>query len=280
MNEKNEQIIKPASPNPSTREIQTAHGLSAAISADMKDQEPVPDWLPGLVLALNDPHMRSKFRTTAKLLAGIGHIPPEPAGEEKNGWDGRPQAGILIRRALIHAEELRELVPLQFSRELVRETSRLAGAGGDPSGNPETRDAWERLPTAIRWAAAARDYLENEAPTPDSMRAVDRAQLAQESLSCAQLVVDEELERRRNLPGTKQRGRKLYYEHIQQRCGAAPGQLVVIDVLTGEYEVDDHHGAALRRLVERCPEALTWTERFGSPSPSRTRSMPDPGNSR
>ena len=175
---------------------------------------------------------------------------------------------MLVRKALIHDENLMDLVPLQFSRELLDEVSHITGAGGDTSGNPGTQESWAKITNAARWAAVALDYLENEEPSPENMRAVQHAHQAEECLNWAYDIVNLEIERQRTgLPGTKHQGRKIYYEHIQQQCRAHQGQFVVIDINSGDYEVGNDHGRALRRLVERRPSALCWTERYGCPNP-------------
>ena len=43
------------------------------------------------------------------------------------------------------------------------------------------------------------------------------------------------------------------------------GKVVVIDVNSGDYEVADDDATALFRLLERQPDAFTWTERVGYP---------------
>ncbi len=43
------------------------------------------------------------------------------------------------------------------------------------------------------------------------------------------------------------------------------GRVVVIDVNSGDYEVADDDATALFRLLERQPDAFTWTERVGYP---------------
>ena len=41
------------------------------------------------------------------------------------------------------------------------------------------------------------------------------------------------------------------------------GKLVVIDVTTGNYEMDGRDIDLCMKLLERNPEALTWAERVG-----------------
>ena len=50
------------------------------------------------------------------------------------------------------------------------------------------------------------------------------------------------------------------------------GRMVVIDVNTGDYEIDDDDLTATLRLRERNPGAITWGERVGYPAPYRMSS--------
>ena len=66
-------------------------------------------------------------------------------------------------------------------------------------------------------------------------------------------------------------GRKIY-EGIREEMEANHwGELVVIDVHSGDYEVGEYKGprsdlALTKRLWERRPGALTWAERVGNES--------------
>ena len=264
------------SPNPSRRETQTAHAISEAMGLHLRGYDHVPEWLPGLIFGLRDPHIAGKFRENLQLLSNIVHFPRGNPSEMTTGqhpWDGSVIAGALVHRALAHARVLRETRPLRFTRELEAELESVVRGAGDPSGGPEKAEPWQRMATAINWARVARDYLENEEPTPENARAVELAQLAMECLHWAKDTVDLETEQRRNQPGAKQRGRKLYYERIHDECGASRGQFVVIDVTTGEYEVDDDRRTALHRLIDRRPQALVWTEMQGRPDPFVNRDL-------
>jgi hypothetical protein len=46
---------------------------------------------------------------------------------------------------------------------------------------------------------------------------------------------------------------------------------VVVDVDTGDFEVDDLMGPALDRMLARRPDAELWLERAGSPAAVRLR---------
>ena len=74
---------------------------------------------------------------------------------------------------------------------------------------------------------------------------------------------------------TSEKGRAIYDEKIRHIVEADPsqkGRVVVIDIYTGEYEIADSDGEALRRLLDRCPDAYTWAERVGYPAVYEIRS--------
>ena len=60
------------------------------------------------------------------------------------------------------------------------------------------------------------------------------------------------------------RGKAIYRERIQQLVDPAKkGSFVVIDVETGDYEIDAGDAAATRRLLDRRPDAVTYGVRVG-----------------
>ena len=62
-------------------------------------------------------------------------------------------------------------------------------------------------------------------------------------------------------------GRAMYGEMRSQLETSHRGRMVVIDVNTGDYEIDDDDLTATMRLRERNPGAITWGERVGYPAP-------------
>ena len=59
-------------------------------------------------------------------------------------------------------------------------------------------------------------------------------------------------------------GRAIYKEEILPLLKADDkGKVVVIDVNSGDYEIDYDDAAAMFRLIERRPAAFTWSERVG-----------------
>ena len=59
-------------------------------------------------------------------------------------------------------------------------------------------------------------------------------------------------------------GEKIYRERIRPMLTEADiGNLVVIDVNSGEYEIDENDAAASHRLHERLPDAFGYCIRVG-----------------
>lgn len=68
---------------------------------------------------------------------------------------------------------------------------------------------------------------------------------------------------------TRAKGKAIYNEKIRHIVEADPsqkGRVVVIDIYTGEYEIDDNDWVVLRRLLDRCPDVYIWAERVGYPA--------------
>ena len=63
-------------------------------------------------------------------------------------------------------------------------------------------------------------------------------------------------------------GRAIYDEKIRDKMTPEDkGKLVVIDIHSGDYEIDSDDAAALFRLIERRPDAFTWAKRVGYRTP-------------
>lgn len=67
------------------------------------------------------------------------------------------------------------------------------------------------------------------------------------------------------------RGNKIYNEHIKHLVNFEEdkGKFVVIDVESGDYEIDRRDAAATRRLYERRPDAVSHAVRIGRPTAYR-----------
>ena len=62
-------------------------------------------------------------------------------------------------------------------------------------------------------------------------------------------------------------GQAIYSEKIRDALRPDDeGKVVVVDISSGDYEIDADHIAALLRIRQRHPEARTWTVRVGHPA--------------
>ena len=60
------------------------------------------------------------------------------------------------------------------------------------------------------------------------------------------------------------RGQAIYRKKIRPLVYTQmKGQIVVIDVNSGDYEIDDDDARAFETLIARRPGARTWVERVG-----------------
>ena len=63
------------------------------------------------------------------------------------------------------------------------------------------------------------------------------------------------------------RGEAIYRERIRHLVEPhETGKFVVIDIYSGDYEIDERDADASVRLLSRHPEAMTWAVRIGYPS--------------
>ena len=59
-------------------------------------------------------------------------------------------------------------------------------------------------------------------------------------------------------------GKAIYRDHIKELVKHThKGKLVIIDVKSGDYEIDDDDITAVLRLRERQPNAITYAVRVG-----------------
>ncbi len=66
------------------------------------------------------------------------------------------------------------------------------------------------------------------------------------------------------------RGTAIYEERIRHLVEPREkGKFIVIDVYSGDYEIDERDGAATGRLLRRRPGAMTWAVRVGYPTAYR-----------
>lgn len=62
------------------------------------------------------------------------------------------------------------------------------------------------------------------------------------------------------------RGNKLYSEIIEKQVASLKGQVVAIDVLSGDFSVAKNAVLAVKDLRTRQPNAEPWGIRIGSPA--------------
>ena len=270
-----ENIIPPTIQTPTRRELDIALGLMAAMNSQ--------DWLPGLILGLNDPELRDRYEAPLARLA-LALRPddqlPQQVLERAATWQGDPSVARLALMAEYHAEKIQETVKTAYTQELLYCVRAATAANLDPTGENLSMDQyqdWRHLTTAIAWAHIAREMLENNEETPEIREALGHAENAVECLQWAISRVDVLRKSKHHPePGAARRGRQIYYDRILAESGARKGQFVVIDVRSGDYEVANSRNEAARILRERQPDAFTWTERAGYPSPYRGTLRPTP----
>ena len=65
-------------------------------------------------------------------------------------------------------------------------------------------------------------------------------------------------------------GRAIYQKLVPRLADTAKkGQIVVIDINNGDYEIADDDITATDLLTKRRPDAITWAGRVGYPAPYR-----------
>ncbi len=72
------------------------------------------------------------------------------------------------------------------------------------------------------------------------------------------------------------RGEELYESSIRELVDTPPnkGRVIVIDIDSGEYEIDTDHLAAVNRARARNPNALLYATRVGYPALGRIGRWP------
>ncbi len=78
-----------------------------------------------------------------------------------------------------------------------------------------------------------------------------------------------------SLKAIAEKGEKIYLEAIKPHIDLEQerGNFVVIEVETGDYEIDRRDAVATRRLLDRHPEAVTYAVRVGRPTAYRMTGM-------
>ena len=254
---------------------------------------PAPPWLLGLLGSVTSPLTESGgYRRAARVLRqfDIEEIlsTPEEVVEHLLEWEGDEDVGLFALRAAYHAGTTAQLVDREYVKDLVEIVEDLTGARRDPlaaPGDPDSLRWWRQLPDAIATAANAYELLEwecnnavleKENPELWQMeQAAEQASLARRYLWEAReaLVEKNSDARSRSSIGdlTDEEwsliGRDLYHNRIRKENALVKGQFVAIDIKSGDFEVGDNDHEAHIRLRERRPDARTWTEKVGYPTP-------------
>ncbi len=67
-----------------------------------------------------------------------------------------------------------------------------------------------------------------------------------------------------------ERGEQIYRERLRDRVEEQHrGRFLVLDILSGDYEIDDRDVIASGRLLERHPEGVLFGVRIGHPTAYR-----------
>jgi hypothetical protein len=72
-----------------------------------------------------------------------------------------------------------------------------------------------------------------------------------------------------------QRGQALYEQQIRAQVEAShPGQFLILEIETGDYEIDAEDVRALQRAKAKHPEGAFYIVRVGSPTAYRLGAQP------
>ena len=257
--------------NTSPRERDVLRGIISALQYEDAGEEIAPKWLTGLLLGLSDPNLSKRYETALSWLASsqhpTGETPPEILGRSI-AWRGNPEVGRLVMLASHHAGELHGILGEAYTQGLLDCIRPMTAADADPTGDPNEFETWKNIETSINWAHVCCQMIGTREANPENERALEMAESIRECLQWARTRVDSVLRERNNPePLAAHKGRTLYYNRILEESRAKPGEFVIIDIRSGDYQVGHSDRDASRILRERQPDAFTWTERAGYPSP-------------
>ena len=273
--------------------------IEGGIRGVTSQDNPMPSWLVGVLAALAHPAIGSKYRKVTRILRQfdieeIQNIPEEVIADLSE-WEGDEDVGLFTSQAAHLAEELAREVDREYVKDLLAVVKEIADSRRDPGSDPANQDLarkWARLSDAIALAGTACDLLELDCQRgmteigspnlPAVEAAVGHAARIRlylcEARDCLEEKKDEE--RKARLPDggfhddPTLRGRDLYHNRIRGELKAKQGDFVVIDLRTGDYEVGESESEAWFKLRERRPDAFTWVERVGYPTPYRMAARP------
>jgi hypothetical protein len=248
-------------------------------------ESPLPRWYRKVVYSLANPFINSKYRKFIATLRKFDFeemvTTPAEILEDAEEWKGDPDAGLFTLEAQHYATELSRTFNGEFIRDLQEAVDELANSGADPSSAPGSSElawTWEKLPDAIAFADIACELLSNAPESPANEIALQYAEAIRDRLGWVQTCLQLRRAATRKLvagpDGTDldvtTLGRDLYHNHIRREIDLKKGDFVVIDVTSGDYEVGDSETEVWMRLKERRPEAITWVEQVGFPTPYKT----------
>ena len=256
--------------------------IEGGIQGTVSNEDSLSPWYRKLVFGLASPYIGTKYR---KFVATLRKFDPDEISgtpeeilESEAEWHGNRNVGLLTLKAQHHATELFRIVSKEYVKDLEEAVNELAAAGADPSFDPtnyELARAWENLPDAIAYAHIACEMLSGTPESPETEVALGYAENIRECLiwaqACSTLQRAVTKKPLRSADGTeidvRALGRDLYQNRIRRQITAEKGDSVVIDVQSGDYEVGETEDDARKRLLKRRPDAITWLERVGYPTP-------------
>ena len=284
-------------------EANVISGMLSMIEGGMRgvasQSNPMPSWLVGVLAALAHPAIGSKYRKVTRILRQfdieeIQNIPEEVIADLAE-WEGDEDVGVFTLQAAHLAEELAREVDRAYVKDLLEVVKEIADSRRDPSSAPADQALarkWARLSDAIAMAGTVYDLLEldcRKAVTETGVPNLPAVEAAAEHAARIRLYLCESrdsLEEKReevrkarlpdgaSLVDPALRGRDLYHNRIRPGLKADKGDFVVIDMRSGDYEVGKSESEAWTKLRERQPDAYTWVERVGYPTPYQVVSRP------
>lgn len=253
-------------------------------SINEAEQSGMPRWMRGILYGLPFQGLGSRYRKTLRMVRTFDieaiASTPDVVVEQIAQWRGDADVGLATLQAAYHAKELYRIVGKDYVRDVLAVVSEIAETKRDPNAEPGNGDLarqWSKLSDAIALADTSYSLLTMAPEALELEEALSHAEKVGMYLRDAQSALQESRESQRRTVMTDDgveidiatKGRDLYHNGIRDSINAEEGQVVVIDVKSGAWEVDGDDATATLRLLERCPNAITWAERVGYPTVHR-----------
>ena len=253
-------------------------------SINEAERSNMPRWLRGILYGLPVQTLGSRYRKTLRMVRtfDVEEIAstPDVVVEQIAQWHGDADVGLATLQAAYHADELYRITGKADVRDVLAVVAEIADTKSDPNAEPGNSDLarrWSTLSDAIALADISYSLLKMEPQALGLEEALSHAEKLGMYLRDAQSALQESHESQRRTVVTDNgeeidvasRGRDLYHNRVRYLVNGEKGQVVVIDVKSGAWEVDDDDATATLRLLERCPDAITWAERVGYPAVHR-----------